>query len=42
VQELTFLRDQNQQLIQLVAELKAEIRRLRKTRQTLPFSSKGT
>ena len=30
VQELTFLRDQNRQLVKLVAELKAENRRLRK------------
>jgi len=30
VQELTFLRDQNRQLIKLVGELKAENRRLKK------------
>jgi regulator of replication initiation timing len=30
VQELTFLRDQNRQLVKLVAALKAENRRLRK------------
>ena len=30
VQELTFLRDQNRQLIRLVAELKAENRRLKR------------
>ena len=30
VEELTFLRDQNQQLIKLVAELKTENRRLKK------------
>ena len=34
VQELTFLRDQNKQLIKLVAELKAENRRLKKNSQT--------
>jgi hypothetical protein len=30
VQELTFLRDQNRQLIKLVAELKSENKRLKK------------
>ena len=30
VEELTFLRDQNRQLIKLVAELKAENRRLKR------------
>jgi hypothetical protein len=32
VQELTFLRDQNKALIKLVGELKAENRRLKKSR----------
>jgi hypothetical protein len=32
VAELTFLRDQNRQLIRLVGELKAEIRRLERRR----------
>jgi hypothetical protein len=35
VQELTFLRDQNRQLIKLVAELKAENKRLKKRLERL-------
>ena len=34
VQELTYLRDQNRQLIKLITELKAEIRRLERKQRT--------